>query len=342
MDDKFGQLGKNQERIEQAVKEEIARNRDESSSTARENREELVGTLKLFEESVQKRLGDSLEIMSQQLESVYKGLGEMQSLATGVGDLKKVLTNVKTRGILGEVQLGKLLEDILTPEQYAANVATKKGNAERVEFAVKLPGKDKDGVTPVWLPIDAKFPQEDYQRLLEAQDEANPEFIEKAVRQLELRIKTEAKNIKEKYIDPPHTTDFAILFLPTEGLFEEVLRRPGLNDGVHRDYHVMISGPTTLAALLSSLQMGFRTLAIAKRTSQVWYLLGVIKAEFDKFGDILERTRKKLQESMNIVEEASAKTRSIQRKLRKVEGLPSADERSSIEGPSLIEKDEQD
>jgi len=330
IENRFEEFGKYQTRIEQAVKEEIARNRDETSKAASQNREELVGTLKLFEDSVQKRLVDSLDMMSQQLESVNKGLGEMQSLASSVGDLKKVLTNVKTRGILGEVQLGMLLEQILAPEQYEANVVTKKGSNERVEYAVKLPGRDREEKTPVWLPIDAKFPQEDYQRLLQAQDEANPELVERAARQLEIRIKAEAKDIKEKYIDPPHTTDFAILFLPTEGLFAEVLRRPGLNDAVQRDCRVMIAGPTILAALLNSLQMGFRTLAIEKHASQVWQLLGVVKTEFAKFGDILDRTKKKLQETLNIVEDASSKTRTIQRKLRKVEQLPSLDEASSV------------
>ena len=331
IENEFENLGKIQERVEQAVKEEISRNRDESSASLCQNRQEMVGTLKLFEQSVEKRLGDSFKIMSERLESVYRGLGEMQALASSVGDLKKVLTNVKTRGILGEVQLGMLLEQILTPEQYESNVATKKGSNERVEFAIKFPGRSQDVNTPVWLPIDAKFPQEDYQRLLDAQEQVNPELAERASKQLEIRIKAEAKNIKDKYIDPPNTTDYAIMFLPTEGLFAEVLRRPGLRELAQRDYRVMIAGPTILAALLNSLQMGFRSLAIEKRTSQVWQLLSIIKTEFAKFGDILDRTKKKLQESVNIIEEASAKTRNIQRRLKNVEELPSSDKPDQLQ-----------
>jgi DNA recombination protein RmuC len=327
--------------IEKALREEIGRNRDEQGSLARQDRQELLGSLKAFEGSVDRRLQDSLKMMSEQLESVYKGLGEMQSLASSVGDLKKVLTNVKTRGIVGEVQLGMLLEEIFTPEQYQANVATKKAGSERVEFAVRFPGRDKDGDKPVWLPIDAKFPQEDYQRLLEAQEQANPELAEKAARQLEIRIKTEAKNIKDKYIDPPHTTDYGIMFLPTEGLFAEVLRRRGLRETVYRDYRVVIAGPTILAALLNGLQMGFRTLAIEKRSSQVWQLLSAVKTEFAKFGDILDRLKKKIQEIANTIEDASRKTRNIQSKLRKVEKIPASEKPPLIEDSSNIDADSQ-
>jgi DNA recombination protein RmuC len=238
-----------------------------------------------------------------------------------VGDLKKVLTNVKTRGTWGEMQLSNLLEQILSPQQYEPNVATKPGSAERVEFAIKLPGKDKDD-NHVWLPIDAKFPQEDYQRLLEAQDKGDLDGLEKAVKQLEIRIKAEAKDIHEKYIDPPHTTDFGIMFLPTESLYAEILRRPGLAENLQRDFRVVVTGPMTLAALLNSLQMGFRTLAIEKRASEVWSILGVIKQEFSKFGEILDRTKKKLDEASNIIEEASSKSRNIQTKLKKVQELP--------------------
>ncbi|MBN2120718.1 MAG: DNA recombination protein RmuC [Candidatus Omnitrophica bacterium] len=323
--------------IEKTVQDEIARNRDEQSSRAREDRQEVLGTLKSFEGSVEKRLGDSFTLISQRLESVYRGLGEMQSLASSVGDLKKVLTNVKTRGIWGEVQLGMLLEQVLTPSQYQANVVTKKGSNERVEFAVKLPGRAEDDSQPVWLPIDAKFPQEDYQRLIEAQEAANPELAEKQARQLEIRIKGEAKDIKEKYLDPPHTTDYGIMFLPTEGLFAEVLRRPGLKESIERDFRVTIAGPTTLAALLNSIQMGFRTLAIEKRSSQVWQLLGVIKTEFAKFGDILDKTKKKLQEAINTVEDASSKTRNIQKRLKKAEESPSSQKPPLVEDASLAD-----
>ena len=249
----------------------------------------------------------------------------MQNLASSVGDLKKVLTNVKTRGTWGEIQLGSLLEQMLTPQQYETNVATKPGSRDRVEFAIKLPGQNSDSGKPLWLPIDAKFPQEDYQQLQQAQESAQADAAEKAARQLELRIKNEAKNIKEKYIDPPHTTDFAIMFLPIEGLFAEVVRRPGLIDDIQRNYRVTITSPTTLAVFLNSLQMGFKTLAIQKRSSQVWQLLGVVKNEFEKFGDILEKTKKKLQEATNSIDDASSKTRNIQTKLKHVQKLPMHD-----------------
>jgi len=232
--------------------------------------------------TLEQRLGESFKLVSERLEAVYKGLGEMQTLASGVGDLKKVLTNVKTRGIWGEIQLGNLLEQILTPEQYATNVLTKAGSNDRVEFAVKLPARDgQDSI--IWLPIDAKFPIEDYERLIAAQDQANLPRIEELGKSLENRIKLEGKTIRDKYIDPPHTTDFGILFLPVEGLYAEVLRRPGLCEILQREYKVVITGPTTLAALLNSLQMGFRTLAIEKRSSEVWSLLSAVKTEFGKF-----------------------------------------------------------
>lgn len=271
--------------------------------------------------TLEKRLGDSFKLVSDRLELVHKGLGEMQTLAAGVGDLKKVLTNVKTRGIWGEIHLANLLEQILPPEQYAKNVITKKGGTERVEFAIRLPGRDSNNKT-VWLPIDAKFPQEDYQKLVEAQEQANPVLAEQASKQLEARVKAEAKNIKEKYLDPPDTTDFGIMFLPTEGLFAEVIRRPGLCDVLFRECRVVVTGPTTLSALLNSLQVGFRTLAIEKRSGEVWALLGAVKNEFGKFGDILEKTQKKLQEASNTIENAAKKSRTIERKLRSVEELP--------------------
>jgi DNA recombination protein RmuC len=270
------------------------------------------------------RLGESFKQVSDRLELVHKGLGEMQTLAAGVGDLKKVLTNVKTRGVWGEISLSNLLEQILTIEQYDKNVATKKGSGERVEFAIRLPGRDADkGI--VWLPIDAKFPQEDYQRLIEAQELANPVLAEQASKQLEARIKAEARNIKDKYIDPPHTTDFGIMFLPTEGLFAEIIRRPGLCDILLRECRVIVTGPTTLSALLNSLQVGFQTLVIEKRSSEVWALLGAVKSEFGKFSEILEKTHKKLQEASNTIDSAAKKSRTIEKKLKNVQELPCAE-----------------
>jgi DNA recombination protein RmuC len=275
-------------------------------------------------ETLEKRLGESFKQVSDRLELVHKGLGEMQTLAAGVGDLKKVLTNVKTRGVWGEISLSNLLEQILTIEQYDKNVATKKGSGERVEFAIRLPGRDADkGI--VWLPIDAKFPQEDYQRLIEAQELANPVLAEQASKQLEARIKAEARNIKDKYIDPPHTTDFGIMFLPTEGLFAEIIRRPGLCDILLRECRVIVTGPTTLSALLNSLQVGFQTLVIEKRSSEVWALLGAVKSEFGKFSEILEKTHKKLQEASNTIDSAAKKSRTIEKKLKNVQELPCAE-----------------
>jgi len=280
--------------------------------------EKLQGTL-------EKRLGESFRLVSERLELVHRGLGEMQSLAAGVGDLKRVLTNVKTRGTWGEVQLGSLLEQMLAPEQYARNVATA-GGSERVEFAVRLPGPGDDPAAPVWLPIDAKFPREDYERLLDAQDRADGEAAEEAARGLEQRLRQCALEIARKYIAPPHTTDFGILFLPTEGLYAEALRRPGLADSLQREHRVVLAGPTTLAALLSSLQMGFRTLAIQKRSSEVWALLGAVKTEFQKYGEVLDRVQRKLAEaSRTIDEEVARRTRAIQRRLREVEAAPGAE-----------------
>ncbi|TEB10506.1 DNA recombination protein RmuC [Pelotomaculum propionicicum] len=274
--------------------------------------------------TLERRLGESFRQVSERLELVHKGLGEMQSLAAGVGDLKKVLTNVKTRGVWGEISLGALLEQIFTGEQYEQNVVTKKGSSERVEFAIKLPGRAAEQRI-VWLPIDAKFPQEDYQRLVEAQEQANPVLAEQSSKQLETRIKAEAKNIRDKYLDPPHTTDFGIMFLPTEGLFAEIIRRPGLCDVLLREYRVIVTGPTTLSALLNSLQVGFQTLAIEKRSSEVWALLGAVKSEFGKFSDILEKTHKKLQEASNTIDNAARKSRTIERKLKTVQELPATD-----------------
>jgi len=288
-----------------------------------------------LQSTLEKRLGESFRQVSERLEQVYKGLGEMRSLATGVGDLKKVLTNVKTRGTWGEIQLGSILEQILTPEQYDVNVATKKGSGERVEFAIRLPGPNSDRDQVVWLPIDAKFPQEDYQRLVDAEEAADKDLAEKSVKGLETRIKAAAREIKDKYIAPPHTTDFGILFLPVEGLYAEVLRRPGLCDALQRDFRVVVTGPTTLAALLNSLQMGFRTLAIEKRSSEVWELLGMVKTEFGKFGEVLAKTKKKLQEASNTIGMAEVRSRAIERRLRKVQEVPLADD------ALLVEEEEQ-
>ncbi len=286
--------------------------------------------------TLEKRLGESFKIVSDRLELVHKGLGEMQNLAIGVGDLKKVLTNVKTRGIWGEVQLGNILEQIMTPEQYEKNVITKKGSKDRVEYAIKLPGKDEHAT--VLLPIDAKFPQEDYQRLMDAYERGDVPMIDEAGKALEARIKNEAKSIAEKYIDAPDTTDFGVMFLPYESLYAEVLRRPGLYETVQRTYRVNIAGPATLSALLNSLQMGFRTLAIEKRSSEVWALLSVVKTEFNRFGDILDKTHKKLQEASNTIEDASRKSRTIERKLKDVQMLPQADIAPLLDVPMSVDE----
>ncbi len=272
--------------------------------------------------TLEQRLGESFKLVSERLELVHKGLGEMQSLATGVGDLKKVLANVKTRGILGEIQLGNILEQILSPEQYARDVITKQGSRERVEYAIKLPGRDESGQV-VYLPIDSKFPMENYENLLNAYETANPNLIEEAAKLLEANIKKSAKDIKEKYIDPPNTTDFGILFLPIEGLYAEVVKRTSLLEILHREFKIVITGPTTLAAILNSLQMGFKTLAIEKRSSEVWKILGAVKTEFEKFGDVLKKAQEKInQASQDIDTLVGVRTRQIQKKLKDIQELP--------------------
>jgi DNA recombination protein RmuC len=292
-------------------------------------------------DTLEKRLGESFKIVSERLEQVHKGLGEMQSLAVGVGDLKKVLTNVKTRGTFGEIQLGSLLEQLLTREQYETNVATKKGSNARVEFAIKLPGRNDTADRSVWLPIDAKFPQEDYLRLIEAQEQGIPLLMEETSRQLERSVKEMAKAIRDKYLDPPGTTDFGIMFLPTEGLYAEVLRRTGLFETLQREFKVILTGPTTLAALLNSLQMGFKTLAIEKRSSEVWSLLGAVKTEFATFGAVLVKTKKKLDEASNTIDAAATRTRVIERKLRTVQELPVAEAVKLLEdGDDRLPEDE--
>jgi DNA recombination protein RmuC len=361
------------EKIDKSIRDDFQRNRQESNKIAKENREELTGSLSKFSDrfanevrefnkstgekldkiretvesklqsiqednskklekmretvdeklhkTLETRLGESFKIVSENLEKVQKGLGEMQSLATGVGDLKKVLSNVKTRGVLGEYQLENILEQILTPTQYEKNVKTKPDSDAFVEFAIKLPGKD-DIDKKVWLPLDSKFPTEDYQVLMDAHEKAEPKNIEIARKELAKKIKLFAREIKDKYVDPPNTTDFAIMFLPVEGLYAEVLRDSSLFEILQRDYRIIVTGPTTLSALLSSLQMGFRTLAIEKRSSEVWEILGAVKTEFGKFGEILERTRKKLTEATDVVDKAGVRSRAIERKLKDVQELP--------------------
>jgi DNA recombination protein RmuC len=273
--------------------------------------------------TLEQRLGESFKQVADRLEQVHKGLGEMQTLARDVGSLNRVLTNVKTRGIFGEVQLAGLLEQVFTPEQYATNMATVPGSAERVEFAIRLPGQRDDG-QPLWLPIDAKFPREDYERLLEAQERADVAAMETAAKGIETRLRLEARTIRDKYIAPPHTTDFAILFVPTEGLYAEALRRPGLVQAMQSDYKVMLAGPTTLLATLTSLQMGFRTLALEKRSAEVWEVLGAVKTEFGKFGEVLRKTREKLNQAADTISAAETRTRQMGRALKSVEALPEA------------------
>lgn len=271
--------------------------------------------------TLQARLGESFKQVAERLEQVHKGLGEMQSLAQGVGDLKHLLTNVKTRGMFGEAQLASLLEQVFVPDQYAMQVATRPGSKNVVDFAIKLPGKTDNG-EPLWLPIDAKFPNEDYERLLDAQGRADAAAAEAAGKALEMRIRLEAKSISEKYVEPPYTTDFAILFLPTEGLYAEVLRRPGLMEVLQREHRVTLAGPTTLLAMLSSLQMGFRTLALEKRSSEVWQVLGAVKTEFSKFGDVLAKVKSQTETVLKTLDSAEVRSRAMGRALKKVEALP--------------------
>jgi len=315
-------MGEVRETLEAKLKELSTDNAQKLEQMRQTVDEKLHATLET-------RLAESFKLVSERLELVHKGLGEMQSLAAGVGDLKRVLTNVKARGTWGEIQLGGLLEQILVPEQYDRNVEIRRGSGERVEFAIRLPGRDVDGV--VWLPIDAKFPREDYERLLEAQDRADAQAAEESARKLEAQIKAEARTIRDKYLDPPHTTDFALLFLPIEGLYAEVLRRPGLVESLQRDFRVTVAGPTTLTALLNSLQMGFRTLAIEKRSSEVWSVLGAVKTEFVKFADVLAKTKKKLDEASDTIGSAEVRTRAIERKLRGVEALPAPQAENLLE-----------
>jgi DNA recombination protein RmuC len=347
----------------QELSELLRQNREELTKQLKDNREELATALKNLSDTMalrqgeliksteaklekmretvdeklhktlEDRLGQSFKLVSERLEAVQKGLGEMQHLANGVGDLKKVLSNVKTRGVLGEIQLGNILEQIMAPEQYESNVKTKKGSNDHVEFAIKLPGKDDLG-QEVYLPIDAKFPQEDFVRLQDAYDSADITGIESANKALANSIKKFAKDIRDKYIDPPFTTDFGIMFLPIEGLFAEVVRQPELVATLQREFKIIVTGPTTLAAMLNSLQMGFKTLAIQKRSSEVWQILGAVKTEFTKFGGVLEKARKKISEADDELEKlVTTRTNVMLSKLRKVEELPGSESQQLLDGP---------
>jgi DNA recombination protein RmuC len=328
-----GRMDKLRETVEERlrlIQDDTARKLEQMRATVDEK----------LHDTLEKRLGESFKLVSERLELVQRGLGEMQTLANGVGDLKKVLTNVKTRGTFGEIQLSSLLEQVLSPGQYESNVETRKGSGQRVEFALKLPGRDGTTDGMVWLPLDAKFPQEDYLRLVEAQELGDLPAATEAARQLDRAVRLMAANIRDKYLDPPHTTDFGVMFLPTEGLFAEVLRRPGLFDALQRDFKVMVAGPTTLAAMLNSLQMGFRTLAIEKRSAEVWNLLGAVRTEFSKFGQVLEKTSKKLQEAGNHIDQAAVRTRSIEKKLKGVQEMPGAEAAVLLESESWDEGDD--
>jgi DNA recombination protein RmuC len=288
-----------------------------------------------LQSTLEKRLGESFKQVSERLEQVHQGLGDMRNLAAGVGDLKKVLTNVKARGTWGEVQLGALLEEILAPEQYAKNVKIHEHSNDFVEFAIKLPGQGDANADPLWIPVDAKFPVEDYQRLLDAQEKSDTVAADEAAKFLETRIKSEAKDISQKYLAPPKTTDFGIMFLPSEGLYAEVIRRTALVQLLQREYHIVISGPSTFAAFLNSLQMGFRSLAIQKRSSEVWKVLGEVKTAFGKFGDLLDTVHKKLVNATDSMDDVRKRSRAIQRKLRNVQELPGASAEVLLEDKTI-------
>lgn len=370
------------ERLEKSIRDEFQRNRTESGERAKSNREEQAASMKSFEEkfssgvkdlqqtieknlrniredndkqlgemrktvdeklqsTLDKRLGESFKQVSERLEQVHKGLGEMKTIATGVGDLKKVLSNVKTRGVLGEYQLGNILEQILTVEQYGKNVATKKGSQANVEFAIKMPGTSAS--EEIWMPVDSKFPIESYEVLLAAYDKGDPEAIEAAQKVLIRSIEGFAKEISEKYIDPPHTTDFGIMFLPVESLYAEVLRHPGLFETLQRKYKITVTGPTTLSALLNSLQMGFRTLAVQKRSSEVWNVLGAVKSEFGRFSEHLGKVQKQLSTASGSLDTLrNTRTNQIERKLRSVESLEGIDSGKVLEFPEEEEDEQND
>lgn len=321
--EKLGEMAKVSERQHEQLRTRV---NDKLNDIAQGNERKLEDMRRTVDEKLQgtleKRLGESFKLVSERLEAVQRGLGEMQNLASGVGDLKRVLTNVKTRGGWGEVQLGILLSEMLTDDQYATNVAVKPGSEARVEFAIRLPGRSGADGAPVWLPIDAKFPKESYERLTEAAEAADAKAIESAAKELETQIRSSAKDISGKYLSPPATTDFAIMYLPTEGLFAEVVRRPGLVDHLQNTHRVLVAGPTTFSAILNALQMGFRTLAIEKRSSEVWQVLAGVKTEFGKFSGVLGKVKKKLQEANNQIEDVETRTRVMDRTLRKVEEIP--------------------
>ena len=322
-EDRIHSLEQNNEQKLEAIRQTMERR---LTAIQTDNAEQLEKMQKVVDEKLEKtlesRISESFKLVSSQLEQVYKGLGEMQAVAAGVTDLKKVLSNVKTRGILGETQLSAILSEILSPEQYECDIATKPGSSERVEFAIRLPG---DGETPVYLPIDAKFPGETFASLQDAYDKGDPDAIAQAAKMLEIRLKAEAKDIRTKYIDPPHTTDFGILFLPFEGLYAEAVNR-GYIEELQRTYHINVTGPSTMAAFLNSLQMGFRTLAIQKRSGEVWQVLGAVKTEFEKFGEVLERSQQRLQQVNTELDTLiGTRTRAITRKLKDVEKLDAFD-----------------
>ncbi len=321
--------------VRQTLEAQLAQLQSSNSSKLDEMRatvdEKLQATL-------QARLGESFKQVADRLEQVHKGLGEMQTLAQGVGDLKHLLTNVKTRGMFGEAQLEALLEQVFVPDQYAMQIATRPGSKNVVDFAIKLPGRSDSG-EPLWLPIDAKFPNEDYERLLDAQGRADVLGAELAGKALEARIRLEARSMSDKYLEPPFTTDFAILFLPTEGLYAEVLRRPGLMEGLQREHRVTLAGPTTLLAILSSLQMGFRTLALEKRASEVWQVLGAVKTEFGKFGDVLSRVKSQTENVLKTLDTAQIRSRAMGRALKKVEALPDTQSRALIPADRDFDKE---
>ena len=333
----------NEQRLE-AVRASVEQRLEALRSDNAQKLEQMRATVdERLQTTLEQRLGESFRLVSDRLDQVHKGLGEMHTLAAGVGDLKRVLVNVKSRGGWGEVQLGALLAEMLAPGQYAKNVATRPGEDARVEYAIRFPGRGDDGV-PCWLPIDAKFPLEDYQRLQEAIERADVAAVESSRKALEEFFKTEAKKIRDKYIEPPHTTDFAILFIPTEGLYAEALARPGLADSLQREYRVMVAGPTNLMAFLNSLQLGFRTLAIEQRSTEVWRVLGAVKTEFGKFGEILAKTKERLDAVGKTLDEAGRKSTTIVRKLRDVEALPQAEAEEVLTGEvdAVYDADEPD
>lgn len=379
--DKLSKIEQEITRIDLIIRDEFSRNRNETEKSSREHRLELSQTLDNFEqklnlnfkeirevvenklkdiqednnkkleemritvdeklqETVEKRFDSSFKIISERLEQVHKGLGEMQTLASGVGDLKKVLTNVKTRGNLGEIQLATILDQILSPQQFIQNAQVKKNSQQRVEYAIKLPNKNSEN-QDLLLPIDSKFPIEDYLRFNEAMEHLenySKSELENLSKQFESSVKRNARDIREKYINPPITTDFAIMFVPTESLYAEILRRPGLFEFLQKEYKITVVGPTNLVAFLSSLQMGFKTLAIEKRSSEVWEILGAVKTEFSRFGKILDKTKKKLQEASNVIDTASVRSRAIERKLKTVQELPEDDSVKVLGNEFIVEK----